>query len=223
MTTTPVLPTRERRCAAGLELREEGAKDGSIATLVGYAAVYNTLSVDLGGFRELIRPGAFKRSLDRGDDVRAFAHHSSPMIVGRRSAGTLVIAEDDKGLRTEIKVPDTTAGRDLVVSVKRGDLTGMSFEFRKIKDEWSKLNKDGDNVYRRELIDVDLYEVSVVTWPAYLDTNVEARSLEALLRDGITRAGKDALPAGPFDVAARAKRDRIVQLHRARVAVWNRS
>ncbi len=209
----------ERRFTAGLQLRElEKPQDGRIATLSGYAAVFNSLSEDLGGFREFIRKGAFSQSLSRGDDIRALVGHDTTLIIGRRSAKTLEVKEDDKGLAVEIAVPDTTAGRDLVVSVKRGDLTGMSFGFATVKDEWTRQTKDGDTVYRRELLVVDLFEVSAVAFPAYADTSVEARgdvrSLKDILQDGIRCVGTDA-PAGSL-----ARRDRIIAAYRARAALW---
>ncbi|MFN0133418.1 MAG: HK97 family phage prohead protease [Phycisphaerales bacterium] len=209
----------ERRYAAGLQLRElEKHQDGRIATLSGYGAVFGTLSEDLGGFREFIRKGAFSESLKRGDDVRAMGHHTTVQIIGRRSAKTLDIAEDDKGLKVDISVPDTSYGRDLIVSVKRGDLTGMSFGFNTIDDTWTKETKDGVAVLRRELIAVDLFEVSVVAFPAYTDTSVEARgdvrALTDILADGKRRVGKDA----PAD--ARSRRDRLISAYRTRVALW---
>lgn len=207
-------PQMERRFLKGLELREDKAQDGRIATLVGYAALFNSLSEDLGGFRELIRPGAFKETLARGDDIRALVGHDSKMVIGRRSAGTLTIAEDDKGLRVEIAVPDTTAGRDLVVSVKRGDITGQSFGFQTVKDEWSRQSKDGDIVYRRELVQVDLFEVSAVAWPAYKDTSVEARQLGDM--KAIFEAARRSLAKD-----GQARRDRITRQYRERMKLWN--
>lgn len=209
----------ERRFCAGLELRELAKpEDGRIATLTGYAAVFDSLSVDLGGFREIIRKGAFAESLKRGDDIRALIGHTSTLLIGRRSAKTLSVAEDDKGLKVEISVPDTSAGRDLVVSVKRGDLTGMSFGFNTVDDTWTKETKDGDVVYRRELITVDLFEVSPVTWPAYADTSVEARGnvgdLKKLLEEGIRRVGMEA-PAESI-----ARRDRLIAAHQERMKLW---
>ena len=187
----------ERRFFAGLQLRElDKPQDGRIATLGGYAAVFGVLSEDLGGFREFIRKGAFADSLGRGDDIRALVGHDTTLIIGRRSAKTLDVAEDEKGLKVEISVPDTTAGRDLVVSVKRSDLTGMSFGFATVQDGWTRENKAGDILYRRELIKVDLFEISAVAFPAYEQTSVEARgdvrSLKDILRDGVRRVGMDA-------------------------------
>lgn len=170
----------ERRFVTGLEVREAAPGDkNSIGTLTGYAALFGVESVDLGGFVETIRKGAFKVSLDRGDDVRALADHEACDVLGRRSVGTLEIAEDDKGLKVTIHLPDTTAGRDTLASVKRGDKSGMSFGFNTVNDEWTRNTIDGKVVYKRDLIDADLYEVSVVTWPAYEETLVEARSITA--------------------------------------------
>lgn len=208
-------PQMERRFLKGLELRvSDTPADGRIATLAGYAAVFNSLSEDLGGFREMIRPGAFKESLARGDDIRALVGHDSKMVIGRRSANTLSITEDEKGLRVEIAVPDTTAGRDLVVSVKRSDITGMSFGFVTVKDEWSRQSKDGDVVYRRELITVDLFEVSAAAWPAYNDTSVEARELGSVTKifeEARRRLAKDG----------QDRRDRITRQYRERMKLWN--
>lgn len=210
----------ERRFCSGLDIREAStpATDGRIATLVGYAAVFNSLSEDLGGFREFIRQGAFTNSLNRGDDILALFAHSSSMLIGRRSANTLKLSEDSKGLLVEIGVPDTSVGRDLVVSVNRRDLTGMSFGFNVVKQDWTRQNKDGDVLYRRELLQIDLFEVSPVAFPAYADTSVESRgdvrSLKELFEEGVRSVGKDA-PAGDF-----ARRDRITRAFRDRSLLW---
>ncbi|QQS08683.1 MAG: HK97 family phage prohead protease [Phycisphaerales bacterium] len=209
----------ERRFHAGVELREAGdAKDGRIATLQGYAALFDSKSEDLGGFVETIRAGAFKTSLDRGDDIRALVGHNTDLVIGRRTAKTLDISEDKKGLKVEIAVPDTSAGRDLVVSVKRGDITGMSFGFATVEDEWTRKTENARTVYFRELIEVDLFEVSAVAFPAYPETSVEARntdrSAKDILEEGIRRLGKDA-GHGSF-----RRRDRLISAYRTRVALW---
>jgi len=90
----------------------------------------------MGGFVEIIKPGAFTKTLDESD-VRALLNHNSDQVLGRMSAGTLKLWEDDRGLRAEIHPPDTSAGRDAVALIKRGDLTGMSFGFRAVRDEKS--------------------------------------------------------------------------------------
>lgn len=201
----------ERRYVRGIEVREAKPDSGSIGTLVGYAAVFNERSLDLGGFTEIVLPGAFTESLKRGDDVRALIGHDPRLIVGRRSAETLRIEEDAKGLRYEIDLPDTTAGRDVLESVKRRDLDGSSFGFRTVKDDWKRL--DG-GVYVRELIEAEVFDVGPVTYPAYTGTTAEAREVVAqLLAEGRRRVGLD----GP----ARQRRDRIIALHRARMALWS--
>lgn len=164
----------ERRIVAGLEVRKNG--DGK-PKLLGYAAVFNSRSLDLGGFFESIRPGAFARALRAGTDVRAFVNHDPNFIIGRRSAQTLQIEEDARGLRVEISPPDTQVGHDVVENVRVRNLDGMSFAFRVPKggDDW-KLEGE---MPLRELLDVDLHEVSIVALPAYPATDVALRSLEA--------------------------------------------
>src|SRR5574338_873109 len=103
-------------------------------TVAGYAAVFNEVA-DIGGsFREIIAPGAFKDTLD--GDVRALVDHDSGRVIGRSKSGTLRLKEDAHGLAAEIDLPDTTDGRDLAVSLERGDISGMSFGFRVTHDEW---------------------------------------------------------------------------------------
>lgn len=164
----------ERRIEAGVEVRVEA---NGRPRLVGWAAVFNARSLDLGGFVEVIRPGAFARALREGADVRAFVDHDSSLIIGRRSAKTLLIEEDARGLRVEITPPDTQAGRDVVENVRVGNLDGMSFAFRVPKggDKW-EMDTAGP---LRELLDVDIHEVSVVALPAYPATDVALRALAA--------------------------------------------
>ncbi len=152
-----------------LGLRHEG--DG-MPVIAGYAAVFDSLSEDLGGFRERIKVGAFTRSLREGADVRALVDHDPSKILGRNLAGTLRIKPNAKGLFVEIDAPDTSIGRDIQKSIKRGDVNGMSFAFMTRSDEWHM--EDGTAI--RELLDVDLHDVSVVTYPAYPATDVAVRS-----------------------------------------------
>jgi len=143
--------------------------------IVGYAAVFNKYSEDIGGFRERIAPGAFSKVL--GDDVRALFNHDNDMVLGRSKSGTLRLREDDQGLRTEIDLPDTQFARDLWQSVKRGDVDQMSFAFRTEKDTWA-MDQEG-NVERTILEFKALYDVSIVTYPAYPDTSVALRAFDA--------------------------------------------
>jgi uncharacterized protein len=134
---------------------------------------------DLGGFREKIAPGAFKRSLENGADVRALLNHDSNYVLGRNKSGTLFLSEDERGLKIEITPPDTQWARDLMVSMERGDIDQMSFGFYTISDDWE--TKDGENI--RTLREVELFDVSVVTYPAYTATSANVRSAEEVYRD----------------------------------------
>ena len=181
----------ERRCY-NVEFRAD--EDGNI--LEGYAAVFNSLSQDLGGFREYITPGAFSDAV-REDDVRALFNHDPSQVLGRTKSGTLELAEDDNGLQTRINLPDTSYARDLRESVRRGDVDQMSFAFQTVEDDWRKEN--GANI--RELIKVRLLDVSPVTYPAYEATSVSARALEtanemANVDAGEAGAGKPATENG---------------------------
>jgi len=165
---------RERRhfAARDLEVREE--LDG-VGTLVGHASTFSQPYELWDGVREVVRPGAFRRAIEDGADVFALAHHDAGQILGRRSSGTLRVSEDARGLAVEIGLPDTTLGRDLATLVGRGDLSAMSFGFAVRSERWT-LEDDGSEL--RELLDLELYEVSAVAWPANPNTDLALRSLE---------------------------------------------
>lgn len=170
----------ETRVAESPELRTEPATaEGRAPKITGYAAVFNSASRDLGGFTEIIKPGAFSRSLKSGADVRALAYHDPNRLLGRTTSGTLRVAEDDRGLRIEVDPPDTSYARDLAALVERRDVAGMSFAFKRIKsgspqERWYR--QDGKIV--RELLDIDLLEVTVTGSPAYPATEVAMRSID---------------------------------------------
>ena len=147
---------------------ELAADDGAI---VGYAAVFNEYSLDLGGFTEIITPGAFSEAIDR-DDVRALLNHDPNYVLGRNKAGTLQMAEDDRGLKVQIDLPGTTWAQDLRESMQRGDISQMSFQFRSEDDEW---RSDDTRGVIHELHKASLLDVSVVTFPAYPQTSAQAR------------------------------------------------
>lgn len=163
--------------------------------LIGYAAVFNTLSHDLIGFREKIEPGAFAESIKK-DDIRALFNHDSGQVLGRSTAGTLRLSEDSWGLAFEIDLDDTQLGSDLLRSVGRGDISDMSFKFRTKEDQWEHL----DNTSVRTLLKVQLFDVSPVTFPAYPRTDVSVRwsrapsADELRLRQRLAEA-KEAAPA----------------------------
>lgn len=162
----------ERRYVApeGLEVRFR-AEDAP--TMAGYAAVYDRLSEDLGGWRERIARGAFAAAL--GEDIRAFWNHDAGEVLGRTKSGTLRLSDDERGLRIEVDPPNTAMARARVETVRRGDVDQMSFGFRALDDEWAV--EDGMPV--RTLRAVQLFEVSFVTFPAYPETSAAVRSLEA--------------------------------------------
>lgn len=155
--------------AKDLELR---ARDGGGSTLRGYAAVFDVLSEDLGGFREKIAPGAFAAAIGR-DDVRALWNHNSDFVLGRNVAGTLRLFEDGHGLGVEIDLPETQIGRDAATSIARGDVSQMSFGFYTEADAWAKVG----GLWERTLLELSLFDVSPVTYPAYPQTEVMLRAL----------------------------------------------
>lgn len=140
--------------------------------LSGYAALYDTETVIGGLFREVIERGAFTKALQRGDDVRALFNHDANVILGRSTSGTLRLFEDALGLRYEVDLPDTQAGRDLWTLVERGDVTQSSFAFAVDDQEW----RAGGELALRVVKDVRLFDVSPVTYPAYNETSVSVRS-----------------------------------------------
>ena len=146
-------------------------RDDKKPVISGYAIVFNKLSEDLGGFREQVAPGACTRAI-KEDDIRAAFNHDPNFILGRNKAGTLQLAEDNKGIRFTIDpLPDTQWCRDLQVSIDRGDINQCSFKFITIKDAWDNSTK---NVVRT-LQDIRLFDVSIVTYPAYPQTSVKVR------------------------------------------------
>ncbi len=144
-----------------IDTRTEKRDDGS-TTITGHAAVFNQMSSDLGGFREIIAPDAFSGVLN--DDVRALVNHDPNLLLGRTTSGTLRLEQTEKGLQYSFDVPDTTYGRDLVISMERGDITQSSFAFTIENDSW-ETTEDGEV---RTINKVkQLYDCSPVTYPAY--------------------------------------------------------
>lgn len=160
-----------------VEFRKAGEGDGDgLGTLEGYAAVYDSPSEDLGGFVEVVARGAFARALgDDAEEVLAYADHDPARRLGRTGNGSLRLSDDERGLKVEIDLPNTSTGRDMAEEVRTGLVRGMSFGFRVIKDKWEERAEGG---YLRTLLDVDLAEVSAVGVPAYPDTTLAKRGLE---------------------------------------------
>jgi len=145
------------------ELRAKGRR------LEGYAALFGTEARIGAGLVETIAPGAFTTTLVERSDILALVDHDPSRVLARTRSGTLRLSQDSRGLAFDLDVPDTQAGRDVLILAERGDLGGMSFGFTARDDHW-----DGD---RRELRAVDLYEISVVAaFPAYEGTVISARA-----------------------------------------------
>lgn len=171
--TSPKTEGREIRAnVAQLEVRD-AASDGGTRTVAGYVAVFGSETDICGWWTEIIAPGAFTRSL-RENDVVAISSHDTARVIGRMSSKTMRLEEDDKGLKVEIDLPDTTDGRDLTVLIERGDIKGMSFGFITRKQEWDETV----NPPKRTILDVDLVEVTITAFPQYADTEIGLRSLE---------------------------------------------
>jgi len=212
----------ETRSFALDEVRVEPGADGIGQRIIGHAAVFDLLSEDLGGFREKISPGAFAEVIST-DDVRALFNHDDNMLLGRNKANTLSLAEDEKGLRSVIDLPDTQLARDLAVLMARGDVNQMSFAFEISKDgqDWEKT---GDGPWIRTIKKIKrLWDVSVVTFPAYPQTDAAVRAMRAVEEVALAAArtkkeDEDAvLAAAGLAIARRAEVTRLVQRHRLRL------
>lgn len=178
----------ERRGLRGsLTLRSE---EGRPRRIVGRAIVFDEETVIQGAYREIIRRQAVESALERDTDVAALWQHDPAYVLGRRSAGTLRLEVRDDGLWVEIDPPDTQWARDALVSIERGDVWGMSFGFNVIADRWYG---DGSGMPLREVTDLELYDVSPVTYPAYPATSVAVREMLRSLA-GPSGAGAPVAP-----------------------------
>src|SRR6056300_465228 len=161
------------------EIVEQRAYDGELKaavegrTVEGYASVFNSMSEDLGGFREIILPGAFSEVLD--NDERALYNHDSNYLLARTTSGTLELKEDDKGLYYRFEMPNTSYGNDMLELFRRGDLSQSSFGFTVDKDSWRM--EQGQHVRYIERVG-SLFDVSPVVYPAYTAASSGLRSAE---------------------------------------------
>ncbi|USD68130.1 HK97 family phage prohead protease [Vibrio sp. SCSIO 43136] len=167
----------ERRYFMG-EVRAAPADGDKAATIGGLGIVYNKRSEDLGGFVEIIRPGAAAGLLD--GDVRCFFNHNPNYILGRTAAGTLELRETDEGVEYVATPPDTQTVRDLVLEpISRGDVTGSSFIFRVSSEPGAEKWYEDNGVLVREIFKLaSLKEIGPVSMPAYTDSTTAKRSLE---------------------------------------------
>lgn len=208
--------TNDRRIhvRAGAPALRERAEADAPPTLTGHAAVFDVESVIWDGkyvrLREVIRRGAFARAIREGQDVIGNVDHRDSAMLGRTAAGTVRLREDDVGLAVEIDAPDTVLGRDTTALVRRGDYAGMSFAFIPAKggerQTITTLEDGRDDVFV-ELTDLDLFDVSIVSRPAYTSTDVGVRA-ERLESDRRRQAA----------LAWAAERRRKLEALRARVS-----
>lgn len=175
--TTSVRTAEERRAPAASASTD--VVDDRI--IKGYPIVFNTLSEDLGGFRERILPQSVDRSLKA--DIRALVDHDARLVLGRTRSGTLGLKKDRHGMLANIE-PDMeiSYAKDTVRAVSRGDISGMSFGFYVIEENWHY--EEGQTPIR-EILDMEISEISIVTWPAYIATSVDVaqRSLKRFLAE----------------------------------------
>ena len=147
-----------------VETRVDSTDDGK-DVVVGYASVYDSRSNNLGGFYEYIERGAFNEELISKSDVRALINHDPNLILARNTSGTLKLSSDERGLKYEFEMPETSYGKDLAISMKRQDVNQSSFAFTVQEDDWST-DADGNNIRTIKKIG-ELFDISAVTYPAY--------------------------------------------------------
>ena len=167
-----------RTNSVDFEVRAEG--DGMSFT--GYASVFNSPSEDLGGFIEYVAPGAFKRSLQSRNEVKLLWNHDSGEPLASLRGGTMQLVEDERGLKVTASLPNTTRGRDVAELLRSKVISSMSFGFNVIKDSWAS---DGKT---RTLESVRLFEVSIVSFPAYGATTAQVRSAPTINPDQLADA-----------------------------------
>jgi hypothetical protein len=167
-----------RTYAASRPLTIRTTTDGS-KQVSGYAIVFNSPSVDLGGFTEICSPRMLDRTLQENPDVLAFRDHKQELLLGRTTAGTLELKTDSIGLAFTITLPKTNVGDDTAENVRLQNLTGCSFGFATVDDSWI-VDESGRVV--RTLLDVDLFEVSITSFPAFPATSVNMRSAPSAIR-----------------------------------------
>lgn len=184
--------TETRSITSAVQYR---AADKGPGALGGYALKFERYSQNLGGFVEQVARGAVDKTLADAVDVLCRYQHDDNHLLGRTASGTLVLTRDDTGLLYDVPaLPDTTSGRDVAELCRRGDVTGSSFAFRTLEDDWGFTDQ---GFPLRTLLQIRLLDVAPVVSPAYLDTSSALRSLA------------EAIHATPEDVPALAERGEI--------------
>ena len=196
----PLDTPKERRIVSRTgDLRAETRAEGDAKQrIVGHAAVFDEWTTLYEGdnfvWREVIRPGAFRDAIKEKQDVRSLWNHDANWVLGRTTAGTLTLSEDETGLLSDTDPPDTQFARDLMFLIARGDVSQMSFAFTVRRGDETKttekdgvvvsedggervtIRRDGNRIIEeRELLGLNLFDVSPVTYPAYEQTDVGLR------------------------------------------------
>ena len=187
----------ERRNGVGSVMRAEGES----RHVEGYALVFNSLSNDLGGFREKISPVALEGVIERSDIFALLNHDRSRGVLARCKMGkelSLRLSVDDKGLRYEFDAPHSALGDELLECLSRGEIDSSSFAFTVLEDQWER---NGDEYLRTITKFDELFDVSPVYQPAYDETSCDLRGLETLKAE--ERAAEERANA------AKAEADRI--------------
>ena len=184
---------KEVRFLQGQVEVRKGDGDKKSRTISGYAAVFDSDSEDM-GFIERLDKHCFDGVIEKSDVVALYNHSEAPGVLARSviGEGTLKLEVDERGLRCEFEAPNTQLGNDMIESVERGDIRGMSFAFTVEKDTGEHEDKDN---YRRTIVKVSrLYDVSLVVTPAYSATSVETKGLDELKAQELLDQHKEAAP-----------------------------
>lgn len=158
--------TTTLRCYRCDEFRIDDATEGKPARITGLAVPYNALSEDLGGFREVFKPGAFTESIgDESRDIRIDVEHERTQLLARRIKGAVDVSENKRGVKVAFDIPDTTLGRDTLANVRNGNFDAMSIAFSNPVDTWK-----GKDTFTREITQADLHAITLTSFPAYRQT-----------------------------------------------------
>lgn len=149
----------------GLKTRD--IEDGGGHQVTGYAAVFDQPTTIMDVYTEVLAPGAFDKTLSTNNDIRALFNHDTGRVLGRTKSGTLHLSEDEHGLAFDLELPNTSTGNDLAALLERGDVNQCSFGFYPTLEEWDYSDPDNPVDTVRE---VELLEISIVTFPAYEGT-----------------------------------------------------
>jgi HK97 family phage prohead protease len=160
-----------------MELKVEVRMAADGKSIEGYASVFNSLSHDLGGFREQIKPGAFTRALSESPDILCVVAHDPDKLLGRTASGTCTVEQDEMGLKFRCSMPNTSLGRDMTEMIQRRDITECSFKFSLDPDDDDADAWDERDGYVRRTVNsvARLYDVTVCRAGAYSATSVKVK------------------------------------------------